>query len=378
MEHTELLIQLYKVHSPSGREKKMRKFIKDYIKRNIPEVELTYDNVGNIYARKGVSDTYPCVVSHIDQVQEKHGHDFRVYGVDGKLFGFSPREMEMRGLGADDKNGIWVCLRVLAQYNVMKCAFFVQEEVGCVGSSSANMDFFSDCRYVLQCDRKNGGDLITSVWGDLCSKEFLGDIGYADFGYKETSGLSTDVATLKENGLKVSCVNISCGYYKPHTSEEYTVIKELDNCLAFVEHIIETCLQVYAHEWTPRARYGVYGGYDRDDDSLFGWNGWTDRSYYGGTSYGSAKKDTKSFGYQYDEKLGKYVYREKSSVNDEDSELEREIDDINDEIFDCLRGGMEDKDIITDIQYFFPNWESSVIQDMIDDMRKSYVFRQFS
>ena len=197
MEHDELLRQLYCIHSPSRNEKKMRKFIKDYIKRNIPEVELSFDKTGNIYAKKGTSDTYPCVVSHIDQVQDLHGHDFRCYVVDGKVFGFSSSAMKMRGLGADDKNGIWVCLNVLAKYDVMKCAFFVGEEIGCVGSSDADMNFFEDCRYVLQCDRKNGGDLITSIWGDLCSDEFLNDTDYATFGYKTTTGLSTDVRLLR-------------------------------------------------------------------------------------------------------------------------------------------------------------------------------------
>ena len=156
MENYELLSQLYAIHSPFRSEKKMRKFIKDYIKRNIPQVELSYDKVGNIYAKKGTSDSFPCVVSHIDQVQHEHGRDFRSYVVDGKVFGFSPSVMKMRGLGADDKNGIWVCLQVLAKYDVMKCAFFVGEEIGCVGSSDADMAFFDDCRYVLQCDRRNG------------------------------------------------------------------------------------------------------------------------------------------------------------------------------------------------------------------------------
>lgn len=56
----------------------------------------------------------------------------------------------------------------------MKCAFFVQEETGCIGSGEADMDFFADCRFVLQCDRKGDSDLVTRISGmDLCSEEFL-------------------------------------------------------------------------------------------------------------------------------------------------------------------------------------------------------------
>lgn len=290
----ELLQQLYKIHSPSKGEKKMRKFIKDWIRRNVPDAIVNVDKTGNVYVVRGESESYPCIVSHMDQVQTKHEKDFKCFIVDGKVFGFSPSAMEMRGLGADDKNGIWVCLKCLAKYDVMKCAFFVGEEIGCIGSDAADMEFFDDARYVLQCDRRNGGDFITSIWGSLCSKEFIEATGYKEFGYKETNGLSTDVGTLKDNGLKVSCVNMSCGYYKPHTDEEYTVVSELKNCLAFVEHIVESCTKVYPHEqeyigsniawrdyydYDGYAGYGSYGGYhngfletlEQEEDRIYGY-----------------------------------------------------------------------------------------------------------
>lgn len=68
------------------------------------------------------------------------------------------------------------------------------------------------------------------------------------FGYKETDGLMTDIEQLKEQGLNVSCVNLSCGYYEPHTDNEYTSKKDLLNCLRFIEHIITNCKKTYKHE----------------------------------------------------------------------------------------------------------------------------------
>ena len=58
----------------------------------------------------------------------------------------------------------------------------------------------------------------------------------------------TDVGELKHQGLPISCANISCGYYEPHTDNEFTVKADLQNCLALVEHIIETCQKVYPHK----------------------------------------------------------------------------------------------------------------------------------
>ena len=253
----ELLKQLYKIHSPSGSEKKLRKFIKDWIRRNVPAAHYEVDNIGNLYVVKGESDTYPCIVAHMDQVQKDHHHDFQVVETKDVLFGFSVGSVAMEGLGADDKNGIWIALKCLKKYDIMKCAFFVGEEIGCIGSSKCDMSFFTDCRYVLQCDRRGGNDLIPNVggWTELCSKEFLEAIGYEAYGFKTTTGMMTDVEALKNRGLAVSSLNISVAYYRPHTDEEYTVKSELRNTLAFVEHVIETCLDVYPHE----EELGYYG-----------------------------------------------------------------------------------------------------------------------
>ena len=57
----------------------------------------------------------------------------------------------------------------------------------------------------------------------------------------------TDIDALKDNGLSVSCINLSCGYYNPHTSNEFTVIQDLQNCRRFIERIIENCTDVYPH-----------------------------------------------------------------------------------------------------------------------------------
>lgn len=260
----QLLKQLYKIHSPSGSEKKLRKFIKDWIRRNVPEAEMEQDAIGNLYVKKGLCETYPCLVAHMDQVQKTHSHDFQVVEAGDVLFGFSLKSVQLEGLGADDKNGIWIALKCLKKYPIMKCCFFVQEEIGCIGSSKCDIDFFSDCRWVIQCDRKGKGDLIWNIggWTELCSKEFLEDIGYERFGYKKETGMMTDVEALKNRGLKVSVLNMSCCYYRPHTDEEFTRKSELLNTLAFVENIITTCTKVYPHE----EDYGHYRGFGKLDD----------------------------------------------------------------------------------------------------------------
>ena len=151
-------------------------------------------------------------------------------------------------MGADDKCGLWIGLKCLQKFDCLKLAFFVGEEVGCKGSGLANMAFFGDCRFVIEPDRKGSEDLITQIgWTPLCSDDFLKDIGFKKFGYKETDGMMTDIEALKDHGLMLSCINVSCGYYKPHSNEEFVYKPALLNCFAFVEHIIKTCTKVYPH-----------------------------------------------------------------------------------------------------------------------------------
>lgn len=246
----ELLEKLYSIHSPSGREKKMKKFVKNYIRANVPGAIISNDNAGNIYVVKGKSDTYPCLAAHLDQVQKAHSHDFTVLAVGDTIFGYSPSRRCTEGLGADDKNGIWIALRCLETFDVLKVAFFVGEETGCIGSSQADMDFFKDCRFVIEPDRRGGHDFIQSMsYTQVCSDEFRDATGYKDFGYELDEGLLTDVLCLVESGVGISCINLSCGYYNPHTDEESTSWSELNNCLSLVCHIIETCTDVYPHTY---------------------------------------------------------------------------------------------------------------------------------
>ena len=258
----ELLKQLYCIHSKSNKEDKMLSFLIDWLFRELPGANIEMDKTGNLYVSKGEAETYPCIVAHIDQVQTNHSDDFEAIETNDIIFGYSQKNRRYEGLGADDKNGVWVALKCLLKYDVLKVALFVGEETGCVGSNNADMDFFDDCRFVLQCDRRGFDDFITEAsCTELCGKEFTDDVHFDWFGYKESHGMMTDVMTLKENGLKVSCVNISCGYYKPHTDDEFTIKYDLLNCLYFVEYIIENCIDVYPHEYVYKPKTTTIYGY---------------------------------------------------------------------------------------------------------------------
>lgn len=260
-----LLKKIYAIHSPSGKEERMIKFLASYL-QTIPSITLGQDQYGNLYARKGKYESYPCIVAHLDQVQHIHSKDFKAIETRDIIFGYSAMNHQFEGLGGDDKNGIFIALEALRNFDCLKVVFFREEETGCRGSSNCEMTFFNDCRFVIQCDRKGNSDLITSIGCmDLSSDRFIHDVNPERWGYKEAMGMMTDVEALKEQGLPVSAVNISCGYYNPHTDREITVKRDLEKCWQFVRHIIEDCKDIYLHDASTDA-FSLYDEWEIEDD----------------------------------------------------------------------------------------------------------------
>ena len=244
----ELLKELYGISAQTHQEKDMIAFVSQRL--TDLGVSFTIDKAGNIYATKGKATTFPCIAAHLDEVHQAREKGYEVLVIrDEFIIGFNSGKREFNGIGADDKNGIWVCLKCLEKYDNLKCVFFVGEEQGCIGSRQADMKFFDDCRFVLQCDRKGNSDFINRIYGgSLCSSQFLKDANLEEHGYKEENGMQTDVRTLRDRGLEISCANISCGYYYPHTPHEMTNIEDLKKCRTLVEHIIENCREVYTYK----------------------------------------------------------------------------------------------------------------------------------
>lgn len=249
------LIKLYEINAPSLKTQKM--------KNHIINVLRTMDCLircknGNIYATKGKSDDYPCIVAHMDEVHNPCRSKRIIVDVDNDLiFGFDTSTNDFTGIGADDKNGIWIALECIKRLDVCKVAIFRDEEIGCLGSLESDMMFFDDCRFVIQCDRRNSGDFITSIgFTELCDLSFYKYCDAAKYGYKICEGLMTDVQTLKELGLGVASCNLSCGYYNPHTKCEFTRFGELVNCLNLVLHICEKIQHPIVHHcFSPKKRF---------------------------------------------------------------------------------------------------------------------------
>lgn len=268
----DLLKQLYAIHSPSYYEWQMIQFVRSWIAGHVPEAEVRMDEWGNLYIKKDLNGNdndnlngnekgFPTLVCHLDQVQDVHSEDFCVKEENGTLYGWSEANQQREGLGADDKNGIWICLRCLEECPRLKVFMAVGEEKGCIGSNRADMSFFADSLYVLEPDCKGGEEIHTNLKGIPCaSPEFeqtlLQFIIHNSSSSEATEsitkfiispGKGSDIFALTLSGIGVSCANIPCGYHLPHKDDEYTVIAELEHSLAYIRHFITTEHRRFPH-----------------------------------------------------------------------------------------------------------------------------------
>jgi putative aminopeptidase FrvX len=229
--------EILSIPSVSSNESLMTHYIYNWLqKRNI---NYTVDFSGNIYIVKGYDAlSYPCIVSHLDTV-----HDILSMKIDIEEYvGMDNHNMvtSRHGIGGDDKCGIFACLYLLEKLPNLKVVFFSKEEAGLEGSSQCDTEFFIDVGYIIQLDRWGNSDFISKYYGEnTVSKLFqkTADKVLPRYGYTIAEGLITDSINLWLANIGVSCVNISCGYYKHHTIREYIDLNEFYNSLLFTKHL---------------------------------------------------------------------------------------------------------------------------------------------
>ena len=263
------------VQTHSYKTERMQRFIKKELSKN--NLGHTTDKYGNIYVTKGNANLYPTMVCHIDTVHDIN-NDVQVVQLDDVLLAIDTKTMQRYGIGGDDKVGVYITLELLKQFDNFKAVFFLDEEVGCVGSSKADFTFFNDSTIVLECDRRGYNDFVTSISGTKLSDETLhNDIDYilTKYNRQKCIGGITDVGEIADNN-PVQVANMSCGYYDPHSDNEYIIISEVESTKQMCYEILQATAHTrYEIALDNRTTYGVgYGnsyysrswGYDVYDD----------------------------------------------------------------------------------------------------------------
>ncbi len=280
----EFLKEVLSIPSISGDESLVREYIMDFADQH--NIDYYVDKKGNIYLTKGIIDEnefYPCVVSHMDTV---HRHKQlieensrltinEVVELSGKtkLFATHPVTNKETGIGGDDKCGVYVCLELLLRFDKIKASFFVEEEIGMLGSKVSDNKFFENVGYAIQFDAPSSNWITEVCFGvELFDEEFktkitesLRNDGYTKF----SRDPFTDVNQLASK-YDFCCLNLGCGYYSQHSDFEYVLVEEVGDSIIAGENLIRLLgLEKQIHNKKPTSNKNFYPFFDRDDDLFY-------------------------------------------------------------------------------------------------------------
>lgn len=203
-----------------------QKELKKYVKQNL---QKAYDSVvcqdGFVYAE----GHFPVLlVAHLDTVHRELPK-LMIYDKEKNIIS-SPQ-----GIGGDDRAGVYIVLEVIKRYNC-SVLFCEDEEIGCVGSgkfAETKLARELDFNYIIEFDRANANDAVfyqcaNQDFEDFITKEF----------YKKAYGSFTDICEIAPV-IGCAAVNLSSGYYNPHTTDEYVNLTEMEESIEAACKILE-------------------------------------------------------------------------------------------------------------------------------------------
>lgn len=236
-------------------QKSLKNHVKQMLKKTHDEVTVAD---GYVYAQ-GI---FPVLlVAHLDTVHEKLPNMI-VYDQTQDIIS-SPN-----GIGGDDRAGVYMIFEILKLFNC-SVLFCEDEEIGGIGAGKfAKSELASGLHfnYIMEFDRANAND---AVFYSCANDEFEKFIT-KDF-YKTNYGTYSDICDVAPV-LGCAAVNLSCGYYKAHTKDEYVVLSEMENSIRAACDILARTSHDDKFEYV-------------EDESVY--DNWTGYGYYGYRNYSS-------------------------------------------------------------------------------------------
>jgi hypothetical protein len=252
-----ILGELLKIQSHRSNYEAMSNYIIKCLEGS-KEVHYTQDEIGNIYVTKGELEIdYPAFACRTNSEQDIV-ENYQVLRLGKSHTWMALTETNgkaaTKGIGGDAKCGIYLCLKLIQSLPAVKCMFFVESGKGYKGAMECDLNFFRDCRWLIEFDRKGRGDIVTEAnVKDICSKDFkekLEKLG-KKYNFQSVKGGKCDASILKvERKLNISAVNISAGFYRPNSQDERIIEKDLMQVLQLSKDIAEEIKETSTHQCT--------------------------------------------------------------------------------------------------------------------------------
>lgn len=241
------LLKLYSFESVHGSDDE--KALADWIDNWLTERKIPHKRLSNNIYSFDYPDT-PCLSAHIDQVKT-NGKAVHFYLTPDKHITGYNADWQRTSLGGDDKNGVWIILKLLEKGLRFNFILSEGEERGCIGINKIDLTPLKEIdSYCIVLDRRGSKDILKSGGGSTfcstlaqCLCNFLGNENYA-----VTTGSVSDTCRISEF---CESVNMSVAYEAPHTDKEHTNWTRLEEILEDVESV----LQNFVHFPTPPSVY---------------------------------------------------------------------------------------------------------------------------
>lgn len=167
-----------------------------------------------------ISDTSDIgVVAHCDTVFNSPPTRSEIYYDTQKNVIWSPD-----GLGADDRVGVFIILKLLQKGLKPNIILTTGEEVGGVGAQEIVKDYPSNSlklKFLIQLDRRGSNDCVFYNCGN---QDFIKRI--ENYGFVEKYGTFTDISFLAP-AWDVAATNLSVGYIDEHSYQERVFVSDL-------------------------------------------------------------------------------------------------------------------------------------------------------
>ena len=174
------------------------------------------------------------LIAHLDTVHEQPVRDICI-SADKNIL------MSPQGIGGDDRCGVFALVKIYQSAQIKPWLLFTcDEEVGGLGAKQFCLAHkqrqlpteLDDLKFLIELDRKSSRDAVFYRCDNPDFKAYI-----SGKGFKFAQGSFSDISLIAPE-LGIAAVNLSCGYYAPHTRHEYINRKELDSTIAKVVSII--------------------------------------------------------------------------------------------------------------------------------------------
>jgi hypothetical protein len=200
-----------------------------------------------------IGETPVLVLAHLDTVHKTKPHYDEIFHDQKKNIMWSPR-----GIGADDRCGVFIVLNLIFAGYKPHVAFTWNEEVGGLGSRAMASKFLPiqagvDINFAIQFDRRGHQEAVYYDLDNLDFEEYINS-----FGFKTHIGSYTDICEICPV-WGFAGVNLSAGYVNEHTSGELVLLETVSDTLSKAQKILEDQISApsfFEYKEQPRRYYG--------------------------------------------------------------------------------------------------------------------------